>query len=93
MIKRRIGESVGHGRPPLGSIRVDEIQGGDIYWLPSKQSCGRGLHTKDTGIEFGCYEHPILIYAVSTYSQEVLALIVSFIALIAHTFALLTHCS
>ena len=93
MITRRIGESVGHGSPPDRSIRVDEIQGGDIYWLPSEQNCGRGRDTNDTVIELGCYEHPVLIYAIRTYSQEVLALIVSFTALIAHTFALLTHCS
>ena len=61
---------------PLG---IEQIQHGDIHWLPSKEECQKRNPDiiAEVNIEDGRYGHPILVFAVHRQKGEVLALIVS----------------
>ena len=65
-------------------IEVDQplaymlIQPGEIYWLPEIEQCDlQDPGLADFVIEYGCYNHPILVFASNRQTQMVLALIVS----------------
>ena len=58
--------------------RPAKIEPGMILWLPRRSQCIRYINTPESLnlLHEGCFEHPVLIYAVNCTKQQVLALTV-----------------
>ena len=66
---------------PHHRVNIKNVQHGDIYWLPPKQLCdSEAQAAMIVDIDDGCYNHPLLIYAVHRKRKEVLALFVSILS-------------